>query len=85
MDPIRERLEQMTRHFFGRTEAWAWEQPRLTTLLARERARRNNAHRQLVRQRHADRRPARSAPFSPQGQAGDLSAYERRTVANGLV
>ena len=85
MDPIREQLEIMTRrHFFGRT-GLGLGTAALSTLLAENCTRRDNAHRRLACQRNVNRRPARSAPFPPQGQAGDLSAYERRPVANGLV
>ncbi len=85
MDPIREQIEQMTRrHFFGRT-GLGLGTAALSTLLAEARAERDDAHRRPDAERHADRRPARSAPFSPQGQAGDLSVHERRPVADGLV
>ena len=85
MDPIREHIEQLTRrHFFGRT-GLGLGTAALSTLLARSRAERHGADGRSDAEHHVDRRPARSAPFSAQGQAGDLSVHERRPVADGLV
>ena len=83
MDPIREHIEQLTRrHFFGRT-GLSLGTAALSSLLA-ENARQRHAGRRLE-PAPADRRPARLASFSAQGQAGDLPVHERRSVADGPV
>ncbi len=74
MDPIREQIERMTRrHFFGRT-GLGLGTAALSTLLAENARSETTPTGGSTAARHADRRPARSAPFSPQGQAGHLSA-----------
>ena len=85
MDPIREQIERMTRrHFFGRT-GLGLGTAALATLMAEARTERHDAAGGLTPSAIGHRRPARPAPFSPQGQAGDLSVHERRSVADGLV
>ena len=85
MDPIREQIERMTRrHFFGRT-GLGLGTAALSTLLAEHARSETTPAGGSTAERHADRRPARPASFSPQGQAGDLSVHERRPVADGLV
>ena len=72
MDPIREQIELMTRrHFFGRT-GLSLGSAALAACWPRHAPRRDaDADRRLDLGRHG-RRPARPAPFPPEGQAGHL-------------
>ena len=85
MDPIRDQIERMTRrHFFGQA-GLGLGTAALTTLMAENGTQRDDSYRQPGPERVGHRRPARSAAFSPEGQASDLPVHERRPVANGLV